>query len=79
MKKQKKTITPLEQLRTKSQNAINVVLSTIENLRNTNKMIDEEYQKNNEIIDNISHTNNSLKELKSSNEKIIGNFEKLIN
>ena len=75
----KKTIkTPLELLTEKSQNAINLVLSTIENLKDTNKAIDVEYQNNNDTIAQIQQTNNSLSDLKSGNEKIISNFEKLL-
>lgn len=75
----KKTIkTPLELLTEKSQNAINLVLSTIENLKDTNKAISDEYQKNNNLIASIQATNSSLDDLKNGNEKIISNFEKLL-
>jgi FtsZ-binding cell division protein ZapB len=77
MKKQKKT--GLELLNEKSKNAINVVLQTIEDLKNTNNAIDEEYQKNSITIENIQATNKSLDELKNSNSKIIFNFEALLN
>ena len=76
MKKTKKTA--LELLSEKSHNAINVVLTTIEALRDTNKAIDDEKNKNDELIVSIQITNNSLVELKSGNEKIISNFEKLL-
>jgi FtsZ-binding cell division protein ZapB len=75
----RKTIkTPLELLTEKSQNAINLVLSTIENLKDTNKAISDEYQKNNDLIASIQSTNSSLDDLKNGNEKIISNFEKLL-
>lgn len=76
--KKKTTKTPLELLTEKSQNAINLVLSTIENLKDTNKAISDEYQKNNDLIASIQATNNSLDDLKNGNEKIISNFEKLL-
>lgn len=74
----KQTKTRLEILSEKSQNAINLVLSTIKGLKDTNEAIDEEKQKNEELIVNIQTTNNSLSDLKSKNEKIIGNFEALL-
>ena len=74
----KTTKTPLELLSAQSKNAINLVLSTIETLKNTNKAIDDEKNKNDELIVSIQTTNNSLVELKSGNEKIISNFEKLL-
>jgi FtsZ-binding cell division protein ZapB len=76
--KTKTTKTPLELLTEKSQNAINLVLTTIENLKDTNRAINDEYQKNNDIIASIQATNNSLDDLKNGNEKIISNFEKLL-
>lgn len=76
MKKKQKT--PLEQLTEKSKNAINLVLSTIESLKNTNMSIDEERQKNDAIIATIQSENSSLDELKNGNAKIISNFEKLL-
>lgn len=78
MKKTKTTKTPLELLTEKSQNAINLVLTTIENLKDTNKAINDEYQKNNDLIASIQATNTSLDDLKNGNEKIIANFEKLL-
>ena len=77
MKKSNKR-TQLEILSERSHNAINLVLNTIENLKDTNNAINEEQRKNDEIIVNIQATNNSLSELKANNEKIIGNFEKLL-
>ena len=76
MKRQKKT--QLEILSEKSHNAINLVLSTIENLKDTNEAINAEQRKNDEAIASIQASNNSLNELKVNNEKIIGNFEKLL-
>lgn len=76
MKRQKRT--QLEILSEKSHNAINLVLNTIENLKDTNDAINEEQRKNNEAIASIQANNNSLNELKANNEKIIGNFEKLL-
>jgi hypothetical protein len=70
--------TSLELLSERSKNAIDLVLTTIESLKVTNKSIDEEYQKNNIMIESIQETNHSLGELKLNNEKIIGNFEKLL-
>jgi hypothetical protein len=70
--------TALELLSEKSHNAINLVLSTIESLKDTNRAIEEEKQKNDATIATIQETNSSLSELKVSNEKIIGNFEKLL-
>lgn len=76
MKRQKRT--QLEILSEKSHNAINLVLSTIENLKDTNEAINAEQRKNDEAIASIQASNNSLNELKANNEKIIGNFEKLL-
>lgn len=76
--KQKTTKTPLELLTEKSQNAINLVVSTIENLRSTNKSIDAEKEKNDVQILSLQSTNDSLTELKLGNERIINNFEKLL-
>lgn len=70
--------TQLEVLSERSHTAINLVLRTIETLKDTNSAINEEQKKNDEIITNIQTTNNSLSELKNSNEKIINNFEKLL-
>jgi hypothetical protein len=70
--------TNLQVLAEKSQNAISLVLTTIEGLKSTNKAIDEERQKNDEMIAAIQSTNSSLDELKVGNEKIINNFEKLL-
>jgi hypothetical protein len=77
-RKMKKNKTPLEVLSEQSKNAINLVLTTIANLRDTNKTIETERQKNDEMIISIQNTNNSLDELKAGNEKIISNFEKLL-
>ena len=70
--------TKLQVLTEKSKNAISVVLNTIESLKNTNKAIEDERQKNDAIIAAITSTNSSLDELKVGNEKIISNFEKLL-
>lgn len=70
--------TTLEVLTEKSKNAVNLVLTTIEGLKSTNKAIDDERQKNDAAIAAIQHTNSSLDELKAGNEKIIDNFEKLL-
>ena len=70
--------TTLQVLTEKSKNAVSLVLKTIENLKNTNKAIDDERQKNDAIIVAIQNTNSSLDELKVGNEKIITNFEKLL-
>jgi hypothetical protein len=78
MKKTKTNKTTLELLSEKSHNAINLVLTTIESLKDTNRTIDDEKKKNDELIVSIQTTNNSLIELKSGNEKIISNFEKLL-
>ena len=76
--KKNQTKTPLEVLSEQSKNAINLVLTTIANLRDTNNTIEAERQKNDEMIISIQNTNNSLDELKAGNEKIISNFEKLL-
>ena len=78
MKKTRQTKTVLELLSEKSHNAINLVLTTIENLKDTNKAINDEKQKNDEIILGIQTTNDALVKLKNSNEKIISNFENLL-
>jgi FtsZ-binding cell division protein ZapB len=70
--------TTLQKLTEKSKSAVSLVLTTIEGLKNTNKAIDEERQKNDTIIAAIQSTNSSLDELKVGNEKIINNFEKLL-
>ena len=72
MKKRKEYKTTLELLSEKSHNAINLVLSTIESLKDTNRAIEEEKHKNDEAIAAIQETNSSLSELKVNNEKIIG-------
>lgn len=74
----KKTKTPLELLTEQSKNAINLVIATIENLRNTNEAIAKEKQSNEETIAYIQNENHSLDELRIGNEKIINNFEKLL-
>lgn len=76
--KQKTTKTPLELLTEQSQNAINLVVATIEKLRNTNKAIDEEKSQNDETIVYLQNENTSLVNLKLGNERIINNFEKLL-
>ena len=70
--------TTLQKLTKKSKNDINLVLTTIEGLKSTNKAIDDERQKNDAMIAAIQNTNSSLDELKGNNEKIISNFEKLL-
>ena len=70
--------TTLQVLTEKSKNAVSLVLKTIENLKSTNKAIDDERQKNDAMIAAIQNTNSSLDELKVGNEKIINNFEKLL-
>lgn len=70
--------TMLEKLVSKSSKALNLVLTTIENLKSTNEVIENEKKKNEAIILGIQITNNDLSELKSSNEKIINNFENLL-
>ena len=70
--------TTLQKLTEKSKNAVSLVLTTIEGLKNTSKAIDDERQKNDAMISVIQNTNLSLDELKVGNEKIINNFEKLL-
>ena len=70
--------TMLEKLVSKSDKALNLVVTTIENLKSTNEVIENEKKKNEAIILGIQITNNDLSELKSSNEKIINNFENLL-
>lgn len=77
MKKSNKK-TRLEVLSERSHTAIDLVVRTIETLKDTNNAINEEQKKNDEAIATIQATNHSLSELKTSNEKIIGNFEKLL-
>lgn len=78
MRKNKTVKTTLELLSEQSRNAINLVLDTIESLKNTNKAIDEEKAMNDAVIADCQANNRSLDELKSGNEKIIGNFENLL-
>ena len=78
MAKKTVTKTPLEILSEKSSNAINLVMSTIKDLKETDVAIDDEVRKNEETIAAITATNASLGDLKSQNEKIISNFEALL-
>ena len=78
MAKKTVTKTPLEILSEKSSNAISLVLSTINDLKDTDVAIDDEVRKNEEAIAAITATNASLGDLKSQNEKIISNFEALL-
>ena len=70
--------TALDKFGIKSNKATNLVLTTIENLKNINEAIENERKKNEAIILGVQITNDSLTELKSSNEKIINNFENLL-
>lgn len=69
----------LERLQRKSNNAVNVIRSTIENLKAANVEIDDEQATNIAKIADLQTTNKSLDDLKKNNEKVISNFESLLN
>jgi flagellar biosynthesis/type III secretory pathway M-ring protein FliF/YscJ len=76
MGKQKQTT--LELLHSKADGVINFIVSSIENLKEINKSIVDEQEKNSVEILKLQSTNNSLSDLKNSNDKVINNFEKLL-
>lgn len=70
--------TALETLQHKSANAVNIIRTTIDELKSANSEIEQECERNVEKIANLQSTNGSLGELRTSNEKIIANFEALL-
>jgi vacuolar-type H+-ATPase subunit D/Vma8 len=72
-------LTALELLQQKSNAAVNLIRSTIENLKAANSEIDSERANNIAKIADLQTTNDSLDDLKKSNEKVISNFELLLN
>lgn len=71
-------MTPLESLQARSNNAVSLIRSTIEQLRATNDAIDAEHASNDSQIVALTATNTSLDTLKSDNLKVITNFENLL-
>lgn len=78
MKKTTVVKTPLEVLQEKSANAVGIIRSTIEGLKNANSEIDAEHESNVKKIADLQSTNASLDELKAGNTKVISNFESLL-
>lgn len=70
--------TPLEVLQQRSANAVSLIRTTIDQLRETNNAIAAERANNDAMIAALSATNESLDGLKGDNEKIIANFEGLL-
>lgn len=73
-----KSQTTLETLQQKSANAVNIIRTTIDELKAANSEIAEERERNVEKIASLQSTNGSLDELRTGNEKIIANFEALL-
>lgn len=73
-----KSQTTLETLQQKSANAVNIIRTTINELKAANSEIAEEHERNIEKIESLQSTNGSLDELRTGNEKIIANFEALL-
>ncbi len=73
-----KTQNTLETLQQKSANAVNIIRTTIDELKAANSEIVKECDRNIAKIENLRSTNSSLDELQTSNEKIIANFEALL-
>lgn len=73
-----KSQTALETLQQKSANAVNIIRTTIDELKAANSEIAEECGRNVEKIASLQSTNGSLDELRTGNEKIIANFEALL-
>lgn len=73
-----KSQTTLEALQQKSANAVNIIRTTIDELKTANSEIAEECERNVEKIASLQSTNGSLDELRTGNEKIIANFEALL-
>ena len=79
MKRRNKTkLSPLELIETKTSEALSVLCSTIEKLREANDDISAEHQSNVNKIVNLEFQNGYLESTKRRNEKIINNFEKLL-
>ena len=70
--------TPLEVLQQRSANAVSLIRTTIDQLKETNNAIAVERANNDAMIAALSATNASLDGLKGDNEKIIANFEGLL-
>ena len=70
--------TPLEVLQQRSANAVSLIRTTIDQLKETNNAITVERANNDAMIAALSATNASLDGLKGDNEKIIANFEGLL-
>ena len=70
--------TPLEVLQQRSANAVSLIRTTIDQLKETNSAIATERANNDAMIAALSATNTSLDGLKGENEKIIANFENLL-
>lgn len=70
--------TPLEVLQQRSANAVSLIRTTIDQLKETNNAIAVERANNDAMIAALSATNESLDGLKGDNEKIIANFEGLL-
>lgn len=70
--------TPLEVLQQRSANAVSLIRTTIDQLKETNNAIAVERANNDAMISALSATNASLDGLKGENEKIIANFEGLL-
>lgn len=70
--------TPLEVLQQRSTNAVSLIRTTIDQLKETNNAIAVERANNDAMIAALSATNASLDGLKGDNEKIIANFEGLL-
>ena len=70
--------TPLEVLQQRSANAVSLIRTTIDQLKETNNAIAAERASNEAVIAALSATNVSLDGLKGENEKIIANFEGLL-
>lgn len=79
MKRRNKTkLSPLELIETKTSEALSVLCSTIEKLREANDDISAEHQSNVKKIVDLEFQNGYLESTKRRNEKIINNFEKLL-
>lgn len=70
--------TPLEVLQQRSANAVSLIRTTIDQLKETNNAIAAERASNEAMIAALTETNVSLDGLKGENDKIIANFEGLL-
>lgn len=77
-KKKTPVLTPLEVLKQRSVNAVSLIRTTIEQLKETNNAIAAERASNEAMIAALTETNASLDGLKGENDKIIANFEGLL-